>query len=274
LILKGLSYKIKLGTPITWTKQNTVAPYLTRLFELFFLPPGIFIVLLLLGVLLIKNLRQLKRLILLQVVLIYVLSIPITTHFLFIILETVPVLTLEQINDNQADVIVVLAGGIKPNEKEYYGPDVGYFTQLRLRYAAWLQKQTHLPVLVTGGIEKEGVTEAELMKQVLEEEYEVSDKILVEKNSQNTYENSLFSSKIMTKYQLKSYYLVTNAFHMPRAMMAFKKHNPNIIPAPMGFNHNRLSLEPVNFLANSKSLWQNYLALHEIIGLYWYKIRY
>ena len=248
--------------------------YLTRLFELFFLPPGIFIFLLLLSVLLVKNLQLLKRLVLLQILLIYVLSIPVITHFLFARLETIPALTLAQLKDNQADVIIVLAGGIKPHKKEYHGPDIGHFTQLRIRYAAWLQKQTHLPVLVTGGIETEGITEAELMRQVLQNEYALSDTIWVEKNSQNTYENSLYSSKIMTEQQWQNYYLVTSAFHMPRATMAFSEHNKNIIPAPMGFYHNSMDYEPGDFLPNSKSMWHNYLALHEIIGLYWYKIRY
>jgi len=251
-----------------------VTVYLTRLFELFFLPPGIFIVLMLMSILLIKNLKLLKSLILLQILLMYVLTIPVTSHHLFALLETVPALTVEQIKDRQADVIVVLAGGIKPYKKEYHGPDIGHFTQLRLRYAAWLQKQTHLPLLVTGGIEKEGITEAELMQQVLQNEYAISDTILVEKNSLNTYENSLFSSTIMAEHQLQNYYLVTSAFHMPRAIMAFKEHNNNMIPAPMGFYHNSMDYLPGDFLPNSKSMWQNYLALHEIIGFYWYKIRY
>lgn len=251
-----------------------MTPYLTRLFELFFLPPGIFILLLLLSVWLIKNLRLLKVIISLQILLLYVLTIPVTSYYLFAMLETIPALSSEQIKSNQADVIVVLAGGIKPYQQEFHGPDVGHFTQLRLRYAAWLQRQTGLPVLVTGGIEEDGPTEAELMQEVLQNEYGVTERIVVEKDSQNTYENALFSSKIMARQQWQNYYLVTNAFHMPRAMAVFQERNANIIPAPMGFYHNTMRYLPGDFFPNSKSLWQNYLALHEIIGYYWYKVRY
>jgi uncharacterized SAM-binding protein YcdF (DUF218 family) len=247
---------------------------LTSLFELFFLPPGLFIFLLLLSVFLVKDIYRLKRLIFLQILLLYLLSIPVTSHYLFAALETTPALTPEQIQNTKPDAIIVLAGGIKSWQKEYHGADVGYFTQLRLRYAAWLQKQTGLPVLVTGGIEKDGITEAELMKKVLVQEYQVTAKVLVEKNSQNTYENALYSKKIMAQHQLKQAYLVTNAFHMPRALMVFEKQQLDTIPAPMAFFHNNMDYLSGDFLPQSKVLWQNYLALHEIIGFYWYQIRY
>ncbi|MDX2507747.1 MAG: YdcF family protein [Gammaproteobacteria bacterium] len=248
--------------------------YLTSLFELFFLPPGVFLWLLVLSVLLSKNLQTLKRLLILQILLLYLLTIPVTSHYLFSLLESIPALTEEQIQDNKADVIVVLAGGIKPYKKEYHGPDIGYFTQLRLRYAAWLQKKTNLPILVTGGIEKQGYTEAALMKQVLQNEYAISGRIFVEQESQNTFENSFYSRKILVSQQFKRFYLLTSAFHMPRALSVFSIHNEGVIPAPMGFYHNSMDFLPGDFMPNSKSLWQNYLALHEIIGFYWYKLRY
>ena len=247
---------------------------LTRLFELFFLPPGLFIFLLLLSILLVKNIQRLKRLLFLQAFLIYFISIPLSNHYLFSLLETSPELTREQIDTHNVDVIVVLAGGIKPYRKEYQGADVGDFTQLRLRYAAWLQKQTGLPMLVTGGIEKASVTEAELMRKVLIEEYHIKAPILLETASQNTYENALYSRTILADNSWHSMYLVTSAFHMPRALKAFRNHAKQVIPAPMGFYHNSMDFQLSDFLPNSKSLRQNYLALHELIGFYWYQLRY
>lgn len=247
---------------------------LTGLFELFFLPPGIFLFLLLLSVILSRKLKTLKRLIILQIVVIYLLTIPVTSHYLFRFLETIPALTPEQIKQSKAEVIVVLAGGIKPYKKEYHGPDVGYFTQQRLRYAAWLHKKTNLPMVVVGGIEKEGITEAELMEQLLKYEYVVKGNIFVEQESQNTFQNSLNTWKILSQNHFKQFYLVTSAFHMPRALRVFREHHEGVIPAPMGFYHNSMDFLPGDFMPDSKSLWKNYLALHEIIGFYWYAIRY
>jgi len=248
--------------------------YLTRIFELLLLPPGVFIFLLLLSILFIKNLKLLKSFLFLQILLIYSLSIPVTSYFLYQQLESIPALTEAQIKNNKVDVIVILSGGIKAYQQEFHGPDIGYFTQLRLRYGAWLQKQTALPVIVAGGIERNDVTEAELMAQILSNEYALQGKIFVEKQSKNTYENALYSSKIMVSEDFRNYYLVTSAFHMPRALSSFKQHNKDVIAAPMGFYHNTMDYLWGDFLPDSNAMWKNYLALHEIIGHYWYQLKY
>lgn len=247
---------------------------LSFIFETFFMPPGIFILLLLLSLLLSNKVRYLRILLIVQIVLMYVLSIPLTSDFFYSRLESIAPLSEAQINSHQADAIVVLAGGIDNYAKEYGGPDISNFTVPRLRYAAWLQKRTGLPVIVTGGIERGGATEAELMKKVLLQEYEIKAQVLVEKQSQSTYENALYSSQILTEHQYKHYFLVTSAFHMPRALDVFKRFNSNVIPAPTAYYYNRSTLEVGMFKPHSKTIWVNYQALHEIVGRYWYRLRY
>jgi uncharacterized SAM-binding protein YcdF (DUF218 family) len=246
---------------------------ITRLIELLFFPPGIFIILLLLSVLLTRSLKQLKRLILLQAILIYLLCIPVTTHFLFASIEDHKPLNPEQISSG-ADIIVVLAGGIKALQQEYQRPDIGNMTRERLRYAAWLHKKTQLPILVTGGIKEQDFSEAQLMKQVLQNEYGVKGEILVEQDSQNTYENSFYTQELLLEKPYRKIYLVTHAYHMRRAIMVFKQHHKHIQPAPMGFYHNSMDYLASDFFPNSLSMRLNYLALHEIVGRYWYQLRY
>ena len=248
--------------------------YITRIFELLFMPPGLFITLLLLTILFIRHGRMVKRLLVMQIIIIYVLSISTTTHHLYSLLETVPPLTQASIKKLDNDVIIILAGGIQSRAKEYDNkPDVGYFTLQRLRYGARLQKQTGVPVIVTGGIERNDITEAELMKQVLQQEFEITADIFVEQQSTSTMENARFSKVIMSQHNFTRPLLVTSAFHMPRALLAFKPVIDNITPAPMGFMHSEIDYIPGDFIPNSKSLWQNYLALHELIGYGWYKMR-
>ncbi len=248
--------------------------YITRIFELLFMPPGLFITLLLLTILFIRHVRMVKRLLVIQIIIIYVLSISTTTHHLYGLLETVPPLPQASIKKLDNDVIIILAGGIQSRAKEYDNkPDVGYFTLLRLRYGARLQKQTGLPVIVTGGIERNDITEAELMKQVLQQEFKITADIFVEQQSTSTMENARFSKVIMSQHNFTRPLLVSSAFHMPRALLAFKAVFDNITPAPMGFMHSEIDYIPGDFMPNSKSLWQNYLALHELIGYEWYKIR-
>jgi len=245
-----------------------------QLFELLFLPPGLFIFLLVMSVLFIKKIKVLKSVLVVQILIIYTLSIPLTSHFLFLYLEQIPALTEQQINNNKVDAIVILAGGISAYKQEYNSPDVNYFSHIRLRYGAWLQKQTGLPVIVTGGIERGDITEAELMAKILKNEYAVKGKIFIEKKSSNTYENALYSKKIIAKEAYQSIYLVTSAFHMPRALMVFSKQNIKAAPAPMDFYHNTMDYFWGDFRPNSNAMRENYLALHEIIGSFWYRIRY
>lgn len=248
--------------------------FLSKLFETLFLPPGIFIVLLILSVLLLKSIKYLKMLLVMQILLIYMLSTSFLSDVLFSKLEMIPALSEAQISVNKVDAIVVLAGGISRYKKEYHGPDIGYFTGLRLRYGAWLQKRTGLPMVVTGGIEEGDMTEAELMKQVLQNEYDITSAIWVEKQSKNTFENARYSSKILHQQGYSNYYLVTSAFHMPRALDAFRKYNDNVIPAPMGFFHNQMPFDFRTLKPSGRAIWDNYLALHEMIGRYWYQVYY
>lgn len=254
-----------------------MSQYLSRIFELLVFPPGVFIVLLVLSVLFIKKLKLLKALLLLQILMIYVLSTPITVHFLFQYLESVPALTIQQIKNNKVDekvdAIVILAGGITAYQREYHGSDVNYFSLLRLRYGAWLYRRTGLPIIVSGGVERSGITEAELMARVLRSEYAIRDNIFIEKQSRNTYDNALYSHEIMQQQGFKSIYLVTNAFHIPRALLSFQKDNITIIPAPTKFYHGILNYNLGDFLPNSNAMRGTYLALHEIVGYYWYQLK-
>ena len=181
-----------------------------------------------------------KGLLLLQLLLCYLLSLPISSHLLFKHLETTPALSAEQINNTSADLIVVLAGGIKPYKKEYHGADISGFTIPRLRYAAYLQKRTGLPVLAAGGIEKAETTEAELMRRVLREEYEVKSRVFIEKDSQTTFENAHNVKKLLKAHGFKHILLVSSAFHIPRALAVFEDAEIKVTPAPTAFFHNSM----------------------------------
>jgi len=164
-------------------------------------------------------------------------------------------------------------GGIKAFKKEYHGADISGFTILRLRYAAYLQKRTGLPVLVAGGIEKSETTEADLMYKVLREEYQVKAGIYIENQSQNTFENARRVKKLLKEHHFKHILLVSSAFHMPRALAAFEDVEIIVTPAPTDFYNNSMDYEFGDFLPHSLALRQNYLALHEIIGAFWYRIK-
>lgn len=88
--------------------------------------------------------------------------------------------------------------------------------------------------------------------------------------SHNTAENAKFSRAILQPYQVDRILLVTHAWHMPRARMAFEKAGFTVIPAATGYAHGPWI--ETDLLPSAKGLAFSYLALHEWIGLAWYRL--
>lgn len=100
--------------------------------------------------------------------------------------------------------------------------------------------------------------------------------LLIENDSKNTYENAIFSKKILDSLKFSgSVLLVTSAYHMPRALATFKKAGyTNVTP----YLTNRMS-GPRRFdwdhclLPNAEALSSLNVLIHEWIGYVVYKMR-
>lgn len=66
----------------------------------------------------------------------------------------------------QAQAIVLLGGGLRDSKELYDKLTVSAIPLERVRYAAYLQKQTQLPLLITGSSPK-GISEAQIMANEL-----------------------------------------------------------------------------------------------------------
>lgn len=172
-----------------------------------------------------------------------------------------------------AEAIVVLGAGLRREAPEYGGETVDALTLERLRYAAKLSRGTGLPILVTGGAtEPDQVAVAVAMEKTLKKDFSLSAK-WVETDSRNTHENAQFSTRMLNDAGVAHAYLVTHAWHMPRAALAFHGTGLQVTPAPTGFVA-RPTPEPIDFLATAKGLYQSYFAVHELVGYLWYRIIY
>jgi uncharacterized SAM-binding protein YcdF (DUF218 family) len=171
--------------------------------------------------------------------------------------------------------IVVLGGGRYADAPEFGGDTVNGVTLERLRYAASLHRLTGLPILVSGGKPAaEEQAEAELMQAVLAREFQVPAK-WVEARSATTFENAKFAKAILVAAGIRRVYLVTHAWHMPRALWAFETVGMDVVPAPMGFTTlGRLEREVLGYFPSACGLELSSIALHERLGLLWYELRY
>ncbi|MFK8067024.1 MAG: YdcF family protein [Gammaproteobacteria bacterium] len=176
---------------------------------------------------------------------------------------------------SQPQAIVVLSGGHYDVMPEY-GISVPQASVLeRIRYAMHIQKQTELPLLISGGkVFPTSKSEAWIMNQVLLNDFKTEAKWLEEK-SRNTAENARYSFDILSQEKIKHIYLVTHTSHMGRAADIFQKHGFIVTPAPTIFLSKEGDMPDLmrwlptsNFLASSRN------SLHEILGHWWYKLRH
>ncbi len=188
------------------------------------------------------------------------LSMPGVGQRLLHSLETYPPATAVQLADAQA--IVVLAGGLYHDAPEYKTSTVNHYSLERLRYAARLARQTHLPILVTGGAPSGGIAEAAAMRDTLEQDFGVKVKWL-ESASRDTGENARNSAILLKESDITRIALVSHAWHLPRAVPLFEHEGLTVIPAPTVFTTPAADLSyewlPGNFSASRN-------AAHEYLG--------
>lgn len=173
----------------------------------------------------------------------------------------------------QADAIVVLGGGTYFHAPEYAGQDtISEATLLRLRYGAKLQRKTGKPILVTGGKPLGNqLSEAQQMRAVLEQDFRVPVR-WTEETSDSTFENAYHSLRLLQKEDIRKIYLITHAWHMPRAAEVFRRAGFEVVEAPTAFT-TRYQTDVLAFLPRAEALRDSKIFVHEIIGLAWYQLK-
>jgi uncharacterized SAM-binding protein YcdF (DUF218 family) len=199
--------------------------------------------------------------------------LPVFSKALLKSLEKYPAL-IPPVSVNKEQAIVVLSGGSYPQAKEYGKSIDGHLTLQRNNYAAFLHKQTQLPVLVTGGkVNLDIGSEAAVMADTLNDSFNVEVK-WEEAQSLNTAENAIYSAAILKENGIDSIFLVTHAWHMPRSVMLFEQQGLNVTPAPTIFVSSKDEFALIDYLPSAGALYKTRVALHEYLGLIWYKLRY
>jgi uncharacterized SAM-binding protein YcdF (DUF218 family) len=247
---------------VEWLITNAIAAWL--------LPPGFVLVMLLAALLLARRRPWLSRgLAAFSFIALYALSTPFVAGQLRQWLEPAP---RDPLSERSGQAIVVLGGGTYFSAPEYGRDTVSTPTLARLRYAAHLHRALNKPVMVTSGAPQGNpASEAELMKQVLETDFRVPVQ-WAEKESRNTMENGRLSYRTLGPAGVRNIYLVTHAWHMPRARLAFEHSGFKVIPAGTGYATS-FELTTLDFLPNASALLDSSLVFHEVIGISWYHLR-
>jgi uncharacterized SAM-binding protein YcdF (DUF218 family) len=271
-----------------WAFRNLAAELL--------MPPGIWLVIIALAFFFIKNQRVKNTLIAISLLMIWVASTNyfanqlITFASQFIDWPKPLSLAINQLeNKNQKPVtsqlteapqaIIILGGGRRLGALDaprgYQQQDVSSGTMERLRLGARLAKANNLPILVTGGapdrVHEKDLPEAILMSHVLQDELGIKTK-WIEANSNTTQENARESAKILKNERIKTIYLVTHFWHIPRAKAIFEKEGLQVVEASMGY-YQKSQFTPLDFYPSSEGFQRTRWIFHEILGNLWYRLK-
>ena len=246
--------------------------FITNFIAAFLLPPFSLLLLLALGIILLyRRNKHANKVIIAALGLLWIATTPYFAEGALHILEarTAPV----DIGHQDADAIVILGGGTYFNAPEYAGQDtVGDATLVRLRYGAKLQRETGNPILVTGGKPLgNSISEAQQMRIALEQDFHVPVR-WTEDESDNTFENARFSFRKLQQAGIRKIYLVTHAWHMPRAADIFRRAGFEVVEAPTAFT-TRYRTDLLTFLPRASAMYESKIFVHEVIGLAWYRLK-
>ena len=210
---------------------------------------------------------------------------PIPEALARILEDAVPKPSIQNLSPDQFAGIIILGGAI---EGEDVAIDRG---EISLKSSAervtkgleLIRKYPDKPFIFTGfsgKVNPRGMSEADAFKQLIQEQGladSTNTTAFYENQSRNTYENAIYSKKIMDTIhqqskdeQSKPWLLVTSASHMYRSVKIFEKQGIAVIAVPVDYQTaNTLQWREFD-LTEGAFLWNK--LLHEYIGIAAYQL--
>lgn len=238
-----------------------------------FLPPGALILLagFGLGLVVFRKRRLGWGLFGLSLVIAVALTLPVVSAFGVHTLQVDTPLPPD-VTELDADAIVVLSADFRSDPPEY-GVDVpGPLSLERCRYGAYLARRTGLPLLISGGVlrpDRQAISVR--LAAFVEDELDVPVR-WTEERSRTTQENAHFTAELLRAAGIHRVALVTHAWHMPRARIAFERAGLSVLPAPTApasppedWQH--------GLVPRAESFQLSVRVLHEWLGRLWYAAR-
>ena len=172
------------------------------------------------------------------------------------------------------DGIVVLGGPIDPDLPLVHGMPVTLGGADRLIQAAALARRyPNARILFTGGsanLISTGAKEADQAAELLVSLGVPKERLILERQSRNTYENAVFSRAMVMPKPGERWLLVTSAYHMPRSVGLFRKAGFPIEPYPVDW---RVTSVFDFEMFSVQGLRRTDIAVREWVGLLAYWLR-
>lgn len=198
--------------------------------------------------------------------------LPIGPNLLFYLENTYQ---LPRLLPHDIDGMIVLGGVVESAQSAKFGqPQVNERAERIFEMIKLGHLYPNAKIIFSGGdgqIKQSGVGEGKIVRALLKDIGFNADRVIFENQSKNTYENYLFSQKLVSPREGERWILVTSAFHLPRAVAIFESHGWSVIPYPAGY----LSDGEYHFWPNFDVLdnfYQLHVATKEIVGIIGYSL--
>jgi uncharacterized SAM-binding protein YcdF (DUF218 family) len=205
---------------------------------------------------------------LISVAVAYLASTPLVGETALSWHQTAPPLPAQALQPADAGgpgAVVILSAGLRTHTQGAGQPRLDSLSTTRLLYGAELAERTDLPVLVTGGVwagtgRRIGAEMAAFLRRWSDAEVRWT-----EARARDTWDNAHQSARLLQDAGIGRIYLVTHAWHMPRATYAFRAHGIEVVPAPTGFIGTP-QLTARSLIPAPEGVQAAYWALHELLG--------
>lgn len=165
--------------------------------------------------------------------------------------------------------IVVLSGDIDHTD---VGVRLGLLSLERVYFAAEQYRESSLPILVTGGpIGDANPAVADLMAETLSGAFGIPVRWR-EIKARTTYENAEYSARILKNAGINTVIVVTQRWHMPRAIWSFGKFGIRGLPTKFAPGTGSHRLELGDLVPTAAGLLRSTYATHELLGIVYYKM--
>ncbi len=172
----------------------------------------------------------------------------------------------------RVDGIIVLGGAIEADPTgNAEQPGLNDAAERLTSFAALARRYPDARLVYTGGsglVRNQETREADLASPLLQSLGVDAARTLYERDSRTTWENALYSKKLVNPKPGETWLLVTSAWHMPRAVGCFRKLGWKVVPYPVDYLGNGPRWATLDAIKQFRTIG---LAEKEWIGLvtYW-----
>ena len=174
------------------------------------------------------------------------------------------------------DGIIVLGGSVDTDlSAAHHTPVVPHAADRLFASAELARRYPNARIVFTGGTANLVATdarEADYSAPILENLGIPKDRLILERNSRNTWENAIFTKQLVRPKPGERWLLVTSAFHMPRSMGIFRTAGFDVEAYPvdwrMGARDDLFSFTNIG----ADGLGRTDVAVREWIGLVAYRL--